>query len=39
MKRARKGAVGFARCLKSKWPADFVKLNGIMAPEWNALHT
>lgn len=31
MKRARKVPVGFAGCLKAKWSADFVKLNGIMA--------
>lgn len=38
MKRARKDFVGFARHLKSKWPAECVRLNGIMAPESSAWH-
>lgn len=39
MKRARKDSAGFARCLKSKWLVDFVKLSGIMVLELSTLHT
>lgn len=37
MKRARKDSAGFARCLKSKWLVDFVKLSGIMVLELSTL--